>query len=445
MSLRFRVVLAIVLVLLAGSAAGIALAGWQARIALREELSAALVSGRQSAARALGGVDRSAPPGAVDLTGLARAFDGDRHLRVVVRRADGSAAAASRPLVGPRAPAWFARLFDTEAGSPVAIPAPGEGTLLLEPMPGADTGAIWREFVDLALVLGASIVATAALAWLTVGHALRPLGEVSAALGRIGSGRYDTRVDDPGALELRGLTEGVNEMAARLAAMQSRTHALERQLLTLQDEERADLARDLHDEMGPHLFAASVDASVARRLIEDGRPHEAIERVAAIQSAVGLIQRLVRDILGRLRPTELIELGLPAAVGELVAFWRGRHPEIRFEVVTPPDEVAISAAVRETLYRVVQEGLSNAIRHGRPNRVSIRIAAQGEWVEAQVFDDGARANAPGPEGFGLSGMRERLASVGGALEIRRAARAGWTLIARAPASIAAHELAVAAS
>jgi two-component system sensor histidine kinase UhpB len=126
-----------------------------------------------------------------------------------------------------------------------------------------------------------------------------------------------------------------------------------------------------------------------------------------------------------------------------VAFWRGRHPEIRFEVSIPPEETPMAGAVRETLYRVVQEGLSNAIRHGRPSRVTIRIRAEGEWVEARVSDDGARAAAPGPEGFGLTGMRQRLAAVGGALEVRRGA--GWTLIARAPAAAGVGDLMVAAS
>jgi len=432
MSLRFRVVLAIVLVLLAGSAIGIALAGWQAHAALREELAAALGSGRQSVAIAFENLRRSGRPDR-DLARLVRGFDGDRHLSVEVIGPDGVVTAASQPLAGVRGPDGFARLFETAAPVTLVVPAPGQGVVRLTPLAAADVGAIWTEFVDLALVLAVSIAATAALAWLTVGHALRPLGDIAAALAAIGSGRYDSRVDDRGVRELRRLTGGVNDMAARLAAMQARTQALERQLLTLQDEERADLARDLHDEMGPHLFAVSVDAALARRLIEDGHPPAAVEQLAAIQQAVAIMQRMVRDILGRLRPTELIELGLSAAVGELVAFWRGRHPTIRFEVTTPADESVITSAVRETLYRVVQEGLSNAIRHGRPDRVSIRLSIARDEVEARVTDDGARAVAPGPEGFGLSGMRERLAAVGGRLEIRRGEPGGgWTLIARAP-------------
>ena len=101
-------------------------------------------------------------------------------------------------------------------------------------------------------------------------------------------------------------------MAARLAAMRERNRALEEQILTLQDEERADIARDLHDEIGPHLFAANVDAAMAASLIGAGRPDAALEQVRAIAAAIGHIQRLVRDILRRLRPTHLAELGLAA-------------------------------------------------------------------------------------------------------------------------------------
>jgi two-component system sensor histidine kinase UhpB len=443
MSLRFRVVLAIVLVLCVGSAVGIAVAGLQARSALREELNAALTSGRQSVRGADSDLAHAADPQA-PVSRLVRSFDGDRHLEVEEVGADGRVLLASRPLVSAGAPSWFTRLFAPQAVPVDTAPLAGGAHFRLTPISEPDVGATWTEFTDLALVLGASIAATAVLAWLTVGHALRPLDQVSAALARIGSGRYDARVEELGALELRRLTGGVNEMAARLAAMQARNQALERQLLTLQDEERADLARDLHDEMGPHLFAANVDAAMARRLIEEGRPEEALDQVASIGRSVALIQRLVRDILGRLRPTDLLELGLSAAVGELVAFWSARHPDIAFDVETPEDESAITGPLRETLYRVVQEGLSNAIRHGHPDLVSIRITAGSDWVEARVEDDGAGAEPRGPEGFGLSGMRERLAAVGGRLDVQYGGpEGGWSLIARAPAAPQAESLVLA--
>lgn len=188
--------------------------------------------------------------------------------------------------------------------------------------------------------------------------------------------------------------------------------------------------------IGPHLFAVNVDAATARRLIGEGAGADALRPVEDIQDAVGHMQRLVRDILGRLRPTDLIELGLSAAIGELVAFWRARHPAIRFDVDVPGDDaLTIPDAARETLYRVVQEALNNAVRHGRPSRIEVEIGrAEGGDVFARVTDDGAPSGRPPGAGFGLVGMRERVtASLGDLTVGRGASGAGWCVMARLPA------------
>jgi two-component system sensor histidine kinase UhpB len=164
-----------------------------------------------------------------------------------------------------------------------------------------------------------------------------------------------------------------------------------------------------------------------------------VPQVEAIQSSVGHMQRLVRDILGRLRPTELIDLGLAAAIGELVEFWRLRHPEIVFEVAVADDEaLSLSESARETLYRVVQESLANAVRHGRPNRIAVSVARASEHeVSVSVADDGAASGEPSSGGFGLKGMRERVTAQGGTLDIQPGA--GWRITARLPAHAEALE------
>ena len=225
-------------------------------------------------------------------------------------------------------------------------------------------------------------------------------------------------------------------MAGRLAASETRNRALEEQLLTLQDEERADLARDLHDEIGPYLFAVNVDAAMVGQLAKDRRMKEIRERVASIQGAVGHMQSHVRDILGRLRPTRAVELGLNAAIDDMVAFWRIRHADITFDVRLLEDESLVDEAQKETIYRVVQESLNNAVRHGQPSRIEVVVApdANGQ-VLTRVSDDGVGAAEPGAKGgFGLIGMRERVTASGGTLAIEQAAR-GWSVVARLPATV----------
>jgi len=437
MSLRLRIVLAVALLFLTGSVVGAALGVWQAGAVLREELYAAMAGGRLTAAGALHSLPRSQDPSA-ELRLLVTSFDGARHLRATLADAHGAAIAISHPLPVQPAPPWFAGLFDPDVAAE-RFSTPGGGSLTLEPVAANDIAAVWTEFAGVLAVLAASFALGAVLLWLTVGRALRPLSDFSAAFARIGAGDYAAKVGETGPPELARVGASVNEMAARLEAMQARTRRLEQQIATLQDEERADLARDLHDEIGPHLFAVNVDAAMARRLIDEGRPGEAAPQVEAIQSSVAHMQRLVRDILGRLRPTELIDLGLAAAIGELVAFWRARHPEIVFEVAVAEDEALnLSEAGRETLYRVVQESLANAVRHGRPGRIGISIARASEReVAVSIVDDGASTGEPSGGGFGLKGMRERVAAQGGTLEIDRGA--GWRVAARLPARVEALE------
>jgi two-component system sensor histidine kinase UhpB len=308
----------------------------------------------------------------------------------------------------------------------------GKGAIVLTPTPAADIAAIWTQFSDLVLVLAAVFVAGSGLVWLTVGRALRPLADLSGAFARIGGGDYGASVREAGPTELARLARGVNEMAARLAAVQGRNRALEEQILTLQDEERADLARDLHDEIGPHLFAVNLDAALVGRLVDEGRRDEALAQVKSIQGAVAHMQRLVRDILVRLRPTPLVEMGLAAAVEDLVAFWRARHPEIVFDVRLPPDETAMPDAVGEPLYRVVQEGLANAVRHGKPARITVEIDLVGPEALARVTDDGAGGDPAAGGGFGLVGMRERVSAARGALTTGPGPGGGWSVAARIP-------------
>jgi two-component system sensor histidine kinase UhpB len=309
------------------------------------------------------------------------------------------------------------------------VPGPGNQTVDLVPVYANDLAAVWTEALDLALVLTLASLGGAVVVWLVVGQALTPLRSVSRALPRIGAGDYAVRAPEQGPPELAALGRGVNEMAERLGAMRARTLLLEEQILTLQDEERADIARDLHDEIGPHLFAANVDAAMTANLISAGRT-----------DAIGHIQRLVRDILGRLRPTQLTELGLASAVLDLVGFWHTRRPELDFTTELPDADDAFPGPVQEIIYRIVQESLSNAVRHGAPRHISIEIRHADGAAEVTIGNDGAGGAAHNP-GYGLTGMSERVAAAGGSMSAGPAPGGGWRVAARLPLTADSHEVA----
>jgi len=439
MTLRTRIVALIGLVLLVSVLLGAAVAGYEAHRTLQAELDAALTGGQQTALSAFEDLPRSDHAGR-DLRQLVATFDGNRHLRALLVDAAGRpvAVSAAPGRVSP-APAWFARLLGP-APPPVSLAIPvaayRTNAIRLEPTAGPDVSAVWREFSGVVAILVCAALAGLGLVHLVIGAAVRPLHELPEAFGRIGGGDYAGRVRERGPPELIRLERAFNSMADQLAAVQRRNQALETQLATIQDEERADLARDLHDEIGPHLFSVNIDAQIIGGLA--GKDSEVAERLRSIQGAVAHMQRLVREILGRLRPTQAAELGLNAAIGDLVAFWTARRPDVRVDLQLAPEE-DLPEPLKDTVYRVVQEALANAMRHGGAERVEVCVARAGEGeIVVKVADDGVRRVDNATGGFGLVGMRERVRASRGVLVIDPggARREGWTVTARLPVEAA---------
>lgn len=449
MSLRTRLIASIACVLLAGLLAAGASAGWHVARSVRIEMQAALAVGERAVRLAVEGAAGSHDPRA-DLVRLVRAFDGDRHLRVVLDNGAGASLAASNPAAAaPGLPGWYVRLVAPDLAS-VRVPVadeiageiaggvPGGAAVVLRPDPRNEAGEAWPPLRDGLLVVALFCAVTAALVGVVVERALRPLRRVAAALDAVGSGEYDVRVPQAGPPELARLARGFNAMAERLGAAEAHSRRLHRRLAALREEERAELARDLHDEVGPFLFAVGLDAAAIERAAAGGHGADIPERARAIREAVGHMQRHVRAMLKRLRPASPVEAGLAPALGGLVAFWRARRPAIGFVLDVAAGADDWEEPVKVVIYRVVQEALSNAVRHGRPGRIEVRVGGVGGEAVVRVCDDGAGfagagSSGEGGPGFGLAGMHERVAALGGSLHVGpRAGGSGLAVVARLP-------------
>jgi two-component system sensor histidine kinase UhpB len=259
-------------------------------------------------------------------------------------------------------------------------------------------------------------------------------------LGSIGRGDYGVRLAGRLPPELARLRESFNRTAGQLAGMAAENRRLNEQLLSLQEQERAELARDLHDEIGPSLFAINIDAANISRHAREGRLAPIASYVGSITEAVGHLQRQVKSMLGRLRPIGLAEFGLIEAIGNLIEFWRRRHPEIAYALELAPEAEGLGELVETTIYRVVQECLSNAIRHSRPTAISVKVdfARAGredrDTLVVAVADDGQGMGEEPRIGYGLRGMSERVKAMGGSLRVASSPGAGLAVTASLPCS-----------
>jgi two-component system sensor histidine kinase UhpB len=255
--------------------------------------------------------------------------------------------------------------------------------------------------------------ATMVVVSVAVGYALRFLRRFQTGLLAVSDGSYNARLDTKGPPEFAALARGFNHMAARLAALADSNRRLQQQIQNVQEEERLGIARDLHDEVGPYLFAIQVDA---KAVAQSARPQER-ELGHAIRDAALHIQRHVKEILRQLHPVNSLDFGLETAISDLVTFWSRRYPAIRFErsIAAPR---GLDRRSEEAVYRIVQESLSNAVRHGAPGVIRITVADAGHQVMVLVEDDGGGLKSQTSDGMslghlGLTGMKERVLALDG--------------------------------
>jgi two-component system sensor histidine kinase UhpB len=437
MSLRVRLVLWLGCVLAVTLAMGCALAGWHAGASVQAEMQAALAAGRQSVTN---GIAESSGT-SNELQHLVATFDGNRHVRAVLRDGAGAVTAASsvQPPAHP-VPVWFHRLIGSRP-PPVVVTVPGRtgASITLIADSANEVGEVRDQAADALRMLTVFFALSVLLISWTVGRALAPLERLVAAFARIGAADYAARVNPEGPPELARLAAGFNRMAEQLGRAESQNRALREQLLTLQEEERAELARDLHDDVGPFLFAAAIDAAGIPGLLAAGQTREAEERAESIRDAVAHMQGHIRAILGRLRPLSFGAIGLVGAIDNIVAFWRARHPGTLITATVAADDDPADEAVRATVCRVVQESICNALRHGSPERIEVSVTREADGLVVRVCDDGAGPGEQGVmPGFGLVGMRERVQAQSGTLAVAaREGGRGVTVTAHLPAEAAA--------
>jgi signal transduction histidine kinase len=201
-----------------------------------------------------------------------------------------------------------------------------------------------------------------------------------------------------------------------------------------QEDDRRDLARELHDDLGQYVNAAKIDAVTLR----DGGHDEAVSASAdAIVASLDHMDGVVRDMLHRLRPTGLDELGLSAALEDCIDGWRRRLPDVSFQLAIQPGLEDFDEATNITLYRLVQEGLTNVAKHSHATRVEIGLARtdEGRSVALTMRDNGVGSEpATRPHGLGLLGMRERVDALGGTFDLAQPQARGFAIAARLPIS-----------
>jgi signal transduction histidine kinase len=319
-----------------------------------------------------------------------------------------------------RVPAWFVRLLklpELERHTPIVIQGERVGDLVFEPDMVADIYEKWIGFLAIVASGMALTIFTLAITYVTVDAALKPLRDLETGLARLRDGHYTSRIPCAGPPEIRESCDAANELADTLTQLNRENRRLMRKMVSIQDDERRDIARELHDELGPLLFAirANVIAMVDSGALEDRSDSPAQKVLQSVEA----LQSTNRRILDRLRPMHIEELGLQASLQKLLRSVRSQAPSIDVVFEIDPALEAVDGVVSQTVYRVLQEGITNVLRHAGANQMRLMATISDGQVLVEISDNGIGMAADAAFGRGLTGMRERVRALGGTFELSR--------------------------
>lgn len=335
--------------------------------------------------------------------------------------------------LGSVPPQWFAASYEAVLGrhgaieSALAVRDKNAWTIETAVDANAALSLAWSAVAAPVGVAAAMAGGIAFLAALMIGHALLPARAIVEALGKLEHGQLSWRLPRFKNTEFNHIARAFNELAAQLYKTNAERATLTARLFQVQEEERRALARDLHDEFGQSLAATRALAALIEANAVTDRPEIANDARTISRMQEGLMETL-RSTLVRLRSQSIEELGLEASLRQLVADHNAQSASGTVFRLDVADGLAtLHKRIAIDLYRIAQECLTNATKHGRPREVRValaRIEDETSRVTLTVEDDGGGdvGQFQTTRGLGLLGIRERLCDLGGTLTIANAAR-----------------------
>jgi len=347
---------------------------------------------------------------------------------------------------GRDAPDWYSHIVTPPVQTRV-IELP-QGRLLLRPDPSRAVLDGWDDFLPMLTTVLIGFVLGNILVYALVGRALRPIQQVVQGLHDIGQGGYDTRLPPMRGQEARLMGQAFNAMAQSVQdGIAAREKAREATQALAQNKEltqviqarieavRGQIARELHDELGQQVTAIkSVGLAIAHRA-KNLDAHIESSAHMVVQCADAIYEE-VHQLVSKLRPLALDRFGLQDALQDLLEDARARHPDVQIRLDIQAPLETLDDGLATATYRIMQESLTNALRHAQASEIAMLLAQQDGTLHLKVRDNGQGPAADWAQSghFGVIGMRERAEGLGGTLSFEALSPSGVQVHAVLPLS-----------
>ncbi len=442
MSLRYQINLRILISSLCILLLGSSIAIWQARDAVNEEVDSSINLAVQLITFGFSQASQT-PFNETDWLPKFNSLNQTRHLSIQLKepsgRIIGFAHKNQQTNNDEKPPRWFINLVAVHYAKVEHQITSFNGeqiTLIIQANPLDEITEVWQESIGFFSSLFLLTLFTFLAVNLAFNKALKSIAVIVDALKFIETGQYSQKLPHFSIQEYDHIAKAINHMTGELSKSQQENRALTQHTLEIQEDERQRLSQELHDELGQSLTAIKVMAVTAGRT---AKTKTGIQQTTnAIVTICDHLMTVVRSMMHQLHPLVLTELGLKATMEDLLNHWSIRNPELKLTITCPDEVDDLEQRISIQIFRVVQECLTNIVRHAQAQQATISLAIEhqaktGRALRLQVSDDGQGCAIDKIKtGFGLLGMKERINSLGGEFSIQTQPQQGMSIIVTIP-------------
>jgi two-component system sensor histidine kinase UhpB len=322
-------------------------------------------------------------------------------------------------------PIWFGSLYEElfnpsyEVKRGVAFNAMAYGAVVVKLNSSLEKARAWNNLQAVIDVLAVSILCLSLLVFFTINRLLKPAKLIITGLEQMRDGQLQTRLPSFDVIEWKRTSEAINQLATAQQIVIADNKQLALKLINVQEEQQRYIARELHDEFGQCLSGINALVSSLSHSAQTESPN-LVPEIKNISQISHHMMQLLRDMLTRLRPTEVDDLGLKISLNNLIDSWNKRlKGQTLYSLHIQGNLKYLSEPLPTNLYRIVQECLTNIAKHANASQAEIILTLYPHHVELTISDDGIAdtASFDNVTGVGLLGIRERVTALGGQLEL----------------------------
>lgn len=322
-------------------------------------------------------------------------------------------------------PSWFIDIIEKfstvipEKKINIKIRGKNSGYILIYPEPLYEYSEIWQQIINGFFVILLFFGLVNIMIFIFFYHTLKPINLIIEGFQKLEDENYKARINKINVLELNIIGQNFNKMVKKLRESNNKIHKLSQDLINIQEQEKKELAINIHDELGQSITAIQAEAASIKKNKNEESRIQALDSIIKISKSMMLS---TRNIIKKLSLGILDEMGFEIAINDMVETWSKRYPKVVINYSFDKNiNTLISPSFEGRIYRIIQEALTNISKHSEPKKVNINLELDSKQkeLEIKIFNDGIIQNSNAKNGVGLLGMMERVKQMKGIINFKK--------------------------